>query len=92
MNETYPLTQIDIVLLMFNYEFPISIINQSKNTVKIVKRVNHHEEYSYYLKVSGKTDFMLFIYDKVTYKIYDTSLDKTFRENIPRTILSTYLS
>ena len=92
MNETYPLTQIDIVLLMFNYEFPISIINQSKNTVKIVKRVNHHEEYSYYLKVSGKTDFMLFIYDKVTYKIYDISLDKTFRENIPRTILSTYLS
>ena len=92
MNETYPLTQIDIVLLIFNYEFPISIINQSKKTVKIIKRVNHHEEYSYYLKVSGKTDFMLFIYDKVTYKIYDMNLDKTFREDIPRTVLSTYLS
>jgi len=90
MNETYPLTQVDVALLMYNYDLPISIINQSKINIKLIKRLNHTEDYSYYLKLRGKTEFMLFIYDKVTYKIYDRELDETFK-GLPRLSILSYL-
>ena len=90
MNETYPLTQVDLALLMYNYDIPISIINQSKINIKLIKRLNHKEDYSYYLKLRGKTEFMLFIYDKVTYKIYDRELDESFK-GLPRLSILSYL-
>jgi hypothetical protein len=91
MNETYPLTQVDVALLMYNYDLPISIINQSKINIKMIKRINHSEDYSYYLKLKGKDEFMLFIYDKITYKLYDKDLDESFKKNMTRTVLTTYL-
>ena len=91
MNETYPLTQVDVALLMYNYDLPLSIINQSKLNIKMIKRINHSEDYSYYLKLKGKDEFMLFIYDKITYKLYDKDLDESFKKNMARTVLTTYL-
>jgi hypothetical protein len=91
MNETYPLTQVDVALLMYSYDLPISIINQSKINIKMIKRINHSEDYSYYLKLKGKDEFMLFIYDKITYKLYDKDLDESFKKNMTRTVLTTYL-
>jgi hypothetical protein len=43
------------------------------------------------LKLKGKDEFMLFIYDKITYKLYDKDLDESFKKNMTRTVLTTYL-
>jgi hypothetical protein len=91
MDESYPLTQVDLSLLMYNYDLPISIINQSKINIKLIKRLNHTEDYSYYLKLRGRTEFMLFIYDKVTYKLYDKDIDVSFKKDLTRLSVLSYL-
>ena len=92
MNETYPLTQVDVALLIYNYYIPITILNQSKENIKMIKGIKHSEDYSYYLKLQGSSQFMLFIYDKITYKIYDKDLDEEFIKKTYRTVFTTYLN
>ena len=91
MNETYPLTQVDVVLLIYNYHLPITILNQSKDNIKMIKGIKHLEDYSYYLKLQGMDQFMLFIYDKITYKLYDKDLSDDFKKQMYQTVFSTYL-
>ena len=91
MNETYPLTQVDVALLIYNYHLPITILNQSKENIKMIKGIKHSEDYSYYLKLQGTEQFMLFIYDKITYKIYDKELDEEFIKKTYKTVFTTYL-
>ena len=92
MNETYPLTQVDVALLIYNYYLPITILNQSKDTIKMIKGIKHSEDYSYYLKLQGSSQFMLFIYDKITYKLYDKDLSEEFIKKTYRTVFTTYLN
>jgi hypothetical protein len=58
----------------------------------MIKGIKHSEDYSYYLKLQGSSQFMLFIYDKITYKLYDKDLSEEFIKKTYRTVFTTYLN
>ena len=68
MSETYPITKIDIVLLMFRYKLPITILHQAKQKIKVIRIITKHP-YGYYIKMKGNSIFMLHVL-KSNYKIY----------------------
>ena len=81
-NEEYPITQVDLCLLLFDEELPVTLLLHSKGSVKCVRRIGHQQDYSYYVKLTDSDTFFLFIYHKETYKIYDQDISEDFQADI----------
>jgi len=81
-NEEYPITQVDLCLLLFDEELPITLLLHSKGSVKCVRRIGHQQDFSYYVKLTDSDTFFLFIYHKETYKIYDQDISEDFQADI----------
>ena len=81
-SEDYPLTQVDLCLLLFDEELPVTVLLHSKGSVKCVRRIGHQEDYSYYVKITDDVTFFLFVYHKETYKIYDQDVSEDFRASV----------
>jgi hypothetical protein len=80
--EDYPFTQVDLCLLLFDEELPVTLLLHSKGSVKCVRRLGHQQDYSYFVKLSDTDTFFLFVYHKETYKIYDQDIGEDFKVNI----------
>jgi hypothetical protein len=81
-NEEYPITQVDLCLLLFDEELPVTVLLHSKGSVKCVRRIGHQQDYSYYVKLTDSDTFFLFIYHKETYKIYDQDISEDFQADV----------
>jgi hypothetical protein len=82
LSETYEFTEVDMALMIFYYDLPIVLFNQAKGKVKMLKRINHQEDYCYYIKMKGINIFMLYNYHEKTYKIYDIDLNPDHKKDI----------
>ena len=90
-SEEYPITQVDLCLLMFEEELPITLLLHSKGSIKCVRRLGHQQDYSYFVKLTDTDTFFLFVYHKETYKIYDQDITPEFQADIkadPMTVLN----
>ena len=90
-SEEYPITQVDLCLLMFDEELPITLLLHSKGSIKCVRRLGHQQDYSYFVKLTDTDTFFLFVYHKETYKIYDQDITPEFQADIkadPMTVLN----
>jgi len=58
--ESYPFTQLDLIVLMIEYKLPVVIFIQAKNKIKLL---TYHTEdtFKYYIKMKKKDVFMFFI-------------------------------
>jgi hypothetical protein len=58
--ESYPFTQLDLLVLMIEYKLPVVIFIQAKNKIKLI---TYHTEdtFKYYIKMKKKDVFMFFI-------------------------------
>jgi hypothetical protein len=63
-SEDYPITQVDLCLLLFDEELPITILLHSKGSVKCIRRLGHQEDYSYFIKLTDPDTFFLFVYHR----------------------------
>jgi hypothetical protein len=81
-SEEYPITQVDLCLLMFDEELPITLLLHSKGYIKCVRRLGHQQDYSYFVKLTDTDTFFLFVYHKETYKIYDQDIQEEFKNEI----------
>ena len=81
-SEEYPITQVDLCLLLFDEELPVTVLLHSKGSIKCVRRLGHQQDYSYFVKLTDTDTFFLFIYHKETYKIYDQDISEEFQANI----------
>jgi len=81
-SEEYPITQVDLCLLMFDEELPVTLLLHSKGSIKCVRRLGHQQDYSYFIKLTDADTFFLFVYHKETYKIYDQDIQEEFKNEI----------
>jgi len=81
-SEDYPFTQVDLALLLFDDELPVTVLLHSKGSVKCVRRLGHQQDYSYFVKLTDTDTFFLFVYHKETYKIYDQDITEEFQTTI----------
>ena len=58
--ESYPFTQLDLMVLMIEYKLPVVIFIQAKNKIKLL---TYHTEdtFKYYIKMKKRDVFMFFI-------------------------------
>ena len=58
--ESYPFTQLDLIVLMIEYKLPVVIFIQAKKKIKLL---TYHTEdtFKYYIKMKKKDVFMFFI-------------------------------
>ena len=82
MNESYNFTEVDLVLMIFYYQLPIVIFHQAKEKLKMLRSDNHTEDYAYYIKMKGKSIFMLYWNNKKTFKIYDSDLIPEHKDDL----------
>ena len=54
----------------------------------MLRRENHTEDYSYYIKMKGSSIFMLFWQHKKTFKIYDADLKPEHKKDLFETRMS----
>jgi hypothetical protein len=88
MSDTYEFTEVDMVLMTFYYNIPIVFFHQGKDKIKMLRRENHTEDYSYYIKMKGTSIFMLFWQHTKTFKIYDTDLIAENKKDLFETRMS----
>ena len=81
-SEEYPITQVDLCLLLFDEELPVTLLLHSKGSIKCVRRLGHQQDYSYFVKLTDADTFFLFVYHKETYKIYDQDIQEEFKNEI----------
>jgi hypothetical protein len=81
-SEEYPITQVDVCLLLFDEELPVTLLLHSKGSIKCVRRLGHQQDYSYFIKLTDADTFFLFVYHKETYKIYDQDISEEFQDNV----------
>jgi hypothetical protein len=60
MMESYPFTQIDLLVLMIEYKLPVVIFIQAKNKIKLIT-YHTDDTFKYYIKMKKKDVFMFFI-------------------------------
>jgi hypothetical protein len=58
--ESYPFTQIDLLVLMIEYKLPVVIFIQAKNKIKLIT-YHTDDTFKYYIKMKKKDVFMFFI-------------------------------
>ena len=87
-SEEYPITQVDLCLLLFDEELPITLLLHSKGSVKCIRRLGHQEDYSYFIKLTDPDTFFLFVYHKETYKIYDQDINEEFQGTLKENALT----
>ena len=87
MSETYPLTKVDMVLLMFRYKLPIVFLQQAKEKIKAVKLMTGDTEFFYYIKMKGRSIFMLHT-TKSSYKLFHSEMNPEFVKKIKSTTTS----
>ncbi len=75
--ESYPFTQLDLIVLMIEYKLPVVIFIQAKNKIKLL---TYHTEdsFKYYIKMKKKDVFMFFIYDH-DFKIERKDMDALYQ-------------
>jgi hypothetical protein len=61
MMESYPFTQLDLLVLMFEYKLPIVLFIQTKNKIYLIT-YHTNDTFKYYIKMKKKDVFMFFIY------------------------------
>jgi hypothetical protein len=61
--ETYPFTQLDLIVLMIEYKLPVVIFIQAKKKIKLLT-YQTEDPFNYYIKMKKKDVFMFFIYNK----------------------------
>jgi hypothetical protein len=61
--ESYPFTQLDLIVLMIEYKLPVVIFIQAKNKIKLLT-YHTDDTFKYYIKMKKKDVFMFFIYQK----------------------------
>jgi len=61
--ETYPFTQLDLIVLMIEYKLPVVIFIQAKKKIKLLT-YQTEDRFNYYIKMKKKDVFMFFIYNK----------------------------
>lgn len=60
MMESYPFTQLDLLVLMIEYKLPVVIFIQAKNKIKLIT-YHTDDTFKYYIKMKKKDVFMFFI-------------------------------
>ena len=94
--ETYPFTQLDLIVLMIEYKLPVVIFIQAKNKIKLLT-YETEDTFHYYIKMKKKNVFMFFIYNK-DFRIEKEDMEALYQAekdiiylNDPRQV-KTYLS
>jgi hypothetical protein len=59
--ESYPFTQLDLLVLMYEYKLPIVLFIQTKNNIHLIT-YHTDDTFKYYIKMKKKDVFMFFIY------------------------------
>jgi hypothetical protein len=59
--ESYPFTQLDLLVLMYEYKLPIVLFVQTKNNIHLIT-YHTNDTFKYYIKMKKKDVFMFFIY------------------------------
>jgi hypothetical protein len=80
--ESYVFTNIDMILIMYYYKLPITLIYQKKSkkedltdNLKLLKfKNNKNEKFQYYIKVTSNSKFSLLTF-KEEFKIYSTEVN-----------------
>jgi hypothetical protein len=87
MSETYPITKVDMVLLMFRYKLPIVFLHQAKEKIKALKIMSGKTDFFYYIKMKGDSIFMLYT-TKDSYKLFHPVMNPEFVKKIKSTSTS----
>jgi hypothetical protein len=59
--ESYPFTQLDLLVLMYEYKLPVVLFIQTKNNIHLIT-YHTNDTFKYYIKMKKKDVFMFFIY------------------------------
>ena len=59
--ESYPFTQLDLLVLMYEYKLPVVLFVQTKNNIRLIT-YHTDDSFKYYIKMKKKDVFMFFIY------------------------------
>ena len=75
--ESYPFTQLDLIVLMIEYKLPVVIFIQAKNKIKLLT-YQTKDTFHYYIKMKKKDVFMFFIYNK-DFRIEQSDMGSLYR-------------
>jgi chemotaxis protein histidine kinase CheA len=74
--ESYPFTQLDLLVLMYEYKLPVVLFVQTKNNIHLIT-YHTNDTFKYYIKMKKKDIFMFFIYQH-QFKIERKDMDALY--------------